>query len=267
MACCAVCPCCQVCAWLARLGNKLDAAQSLETELRAPRSADGSCKSSSGSGRRLPLCKDCLCAAETARRAVQSMGLQGLEAAPAAQLAQGHGRAVCWLLQGMADIVWGQLQLSCRRPSHSTAHEAQQCEELLPDDTEDEADIAAAAAAIAAAAADFSEDLDDIGFAAMAGDQQQEGQHGSPGGRHAGSAATGHNAVIRTQVRAAMSCHLRYAMHVSVGVRSTVHVVLGGLQLQLLVRPCPMHIVTRHIVCSTSKQAATQRITLRCSAV
>ncbi|WIA30784.1 hypothetical protein OEZ86_000843 [Tetradesmus obliquus] len=190
-----------VCAWLARLANKLDAAQLLEAELKAPRSADGN--SSSSSLRRLPMCKDCLRAAEVARRAAQSTGLQGVDAVPAAQLAQGHGRAVCWLLQGMADIVWGQLQLACKQPGSRTAQEEAPCEEeLQQDDAEDEADIAATAAALAAAAADSSQDLDEAGFAGMIGGQLQERPHGSPG-RQAQPAAAGHTAVIKTQAAAA----------------------------------------------------------------
>ncbi|WIA10744.1 hypothetical protein OEZ85_010915 [Tetradesmus obliquus] len=187
-----------VCAWLARLANKLDAAQLLEAELKAPRSADGN--SSSSSLRRLPLCKDCLRAAEVARRAAQSTGRQGVDAVPAAQLAQGHGRAVCWLLQGMADIVWGQLQLACKQPGSRTAQEEAPCEEeLQQDNAEDEADIAATAAALAAAAADSSQDLDEAGFAGMIGGQLQERPHGSPG-RQAQPAAAGHTAVIKTRV-------------------------------------------------------------------
>jgi hypothetical protein len=189
----------QVGAWLARLANKLDAAQTLEAELKPPCSTNNN----NSSRRRLPLCKDCLRAAEVARKAAQSVGLQGLKAAPAAQLAQGYGRAVCWLLQGMADVVRGQLQLACKRPSYNNAAARDGealCEELQQDDAEDEADVAAAAAAIAAAAADSSEESDDTGFAEVAGNLQQERQRGSPAGRHAGSAALGHAAVIRTQV-------------------------------------------------------------------
>lgn len=123
---------------------------------------------------------------------------------PAAQLAQGHGRAVCWLLQGMADIVWGQLQLACKQPGSRTAQEEAPCEEeLQQDDAEDEADIAATAAALAAAAADSSQDLDEAGFAGMIGGQLQERPHGSPG-RQAQPAAAGHTAVIKTQVRPAV---------------------------------------------------------------
>jgi hypothetical protein len=200
--------CFQVCAWLARLANKLDAAQSLEAELKPPRSADGSSSNSGSkancSTKRLPLCKDCLRAAEVARKAAQSMGLQGIDALSAAQLAQGHGRAVCWLLQGIADVVWGQLQLSCKRPSHNTAREDDplQDEQLQGDDAEDEADIAVAAAVLAAAAEEGSEELDDIHLAHVAGSQQR----GSPVDRHAGTpAAADHNSVIQTQVGSSKS--------------------------------------------------------------
>jgi hypothetical protein len=205
-----LCTCCQVCAWLARLANKLDAAQSLEAELKPPRSADSSSSSSGGKSTsrnsRLPLCKDCLRAAEVAHKAAQSMRLQGVDAVPAAQLAQGHGRAVCWLLQGMADVVWGQLQLSCRRNSHSTARgdDALQVEHLQGDGAEDEADIAVAAAALAAAAGESSEDLDDVGFgvAAVVDGQQQQGRGG---GKHAAPpTAARHNAAIHTQVGSAV---------------------------------------------------------------
>jgi hypothetical protein len=194
-----------VCAWLARLANKLDAAQSLEAELKPPRSADGSSTSggkSTSKNSRLLLCKDCLRAAEVARKAAQSMGLQGVEAVPAAQLTQGHGRAVCWLLQGMADVVWGQLQLSCGRHSHSTARgdDALQDAQLQGDDAEDEADIAVATAALAAAAGDSLEDLDDVGFgvAAVVDEQQQQGKGG--GKLAAPPTAARHNAAIHTQV-------------------------------------------------------------------
>lgn len=64
----------------------------------------------------MPYCRDCRRAAEAVRKAAQALGVQGVDAIspPAAELAQGHGRAVCWLLQSMADAVWSQLQLICR---------------------------------------------------------------------------------------------------------------------------------------------------------
>jgi hypothetical protein len=192
----------QVCAWLARLANKLDAAQSLEAELKPPGNADGSSSKTSSRSSRLPLCKDCLRAAEVARKAAHSMALQGVDAVPAAQLAQGHGRAVCWLLQGMADVVWSQLQLSCRRPSHSTAQESNslQDEQMQGDDAEDDADIAVAAAALAAAAGESSEDLDavDFGVAAVVDEQQQQGRERCK--QAALPTAAGRNAAIHTQV-------------------------------------------------------------------
>ncbi|KAF6254591.1 NimA-related protein kinase 6 [Scenedesmus sp. NREL 46B-D3] len=139
-------------------------------------------------------------AVAVARKAAQNIGLQGLEAAPAAQLALGHGTAVCWLLQGMADIVWAQLQLACRPYSHNPASEEVHHEELQQDDAEGEADIGAAAAAMAAAAGEGSEDLGGLGSAPAFIEQQVARQRGSPEGSHAGPPAAGHIAAIQTQV-------------------------------------------------------------------
>lgn len=102
----------QVASWLARLRHKVEAAQALENELTTTIQAPHSGTRASSNIYR--PCKDCLRAAEAVKRAAVAVGVQGLDAVSAVEVSTGYGRALCIVLQGMADAVFRQLQLVCR---------------------------------------------------------------------------------------------------------------------------------------------------------
>lgn len=118
--------CLQICSWLAELCGKLDTAQKLLSELQPAHSQPqpagsnisriGTANATVGNNSRAwPCCSNCLTAAGVLRSAGASLVTQDcLEAAPTAELAVGHGRAVCVLLQAVLDRAWYHLKLTCR---------------------------------------------------------------------------------------------------------------------------------------------------------